>query len=528
MFRERWFLLLGLATFFSVAQPALATPQAPDRGAVHVERGRDVWFNSTFGGEQFFSRILPRPPFNLPLGFDLVLATPRDSRFEVWGVMNDPDCDDGDASSDYFDTCADPNSSGVIGIRKFAAPNGGPPLLGVACAACHAGPHPANPPADPNHPTWDNIHPTIGNQFLRVGDIFKGHLSPHDPRYQVFSSWAKGTVDTTVLEDDHINNPGVITGFFQVPDRPYFNVRLNGRPIREHRSGQGGEDDTGCRRAALRVYFNIGMCAAECMLGHLANGPGGSQTPIDLGACAAVCPAFVEASRAVADLCDFTNSIAAPKLTDAPNGSSFIDMKAVPRGQQVFTQACASCHSNRQSAKHDVLSDDLIHPYQTIGTNRCRALTTNWMAGHIWAEFSSDDYKQRPGGGPGFYRDMPLLAAWATAPFLHNNRLGHYNGDPSVAGRIAAYEDAMDQLLNPWKRDFFGSVELTTDFTVLPTPFGNVTLPAGVPVASFASLDPTNPLVNLCPDFIENEGHWFGADLSATDKRALIEFLKTR
>jgi hypothetical protein len=68
-----------------------------------------------------------------------------------------------------------------------------------------------------------------------------------------------------------------------------------------------------------------------------------------------------------------------------------------------------------------VLSDDLIHPihpFEEIDTNSCRALTTNWMEGHIWAAFSSDQYKERPTGGPGFYRDMPLLGIWATAPFF--------------------------------------------------------------------------------------------------------------
>ena len=32
---------------------------------------------------------------------------------------------------------------------------------------------------------------------------------------------------------------------------------------------------------------------------------------------------------------------------------------------------------------------------------------------------------------------------------------------------------------------------------------------------------------NKCPDFIEDEGHYFGTDLPDDDKRALIEYLKT-
>ena len=32
---------------------------------------------------------------------------------------------------------------------------------------------------------------------------------------------------------------------------------------------------------------------------------------------------------------------------------------------------------------------------------------------------------------------------------------------------------------------------------------------------------------NKCPDFIEDEGHYFGTDLPDDDKRALIEYMKT-
>lgn len=493
-----------------------------------VAEGSDIWFKSTFGGERFFSFILPNPPFNLPLGFDQMLTWPRDTRFDEFGVINDPDCTPGDASTGFFDRCTDPESSGVIGIRKFPNPLGGSPLIGVTCAACHAGFDPNHPPADPNHPKAVNIHPTIGNSYLEIGKIFKAHLSPHDPRYQVFASWAPGTVDTTTLENDHINNPGMITPIWNVPDRPFFDLTVAGTPVLVHRNGQGGEDDAGCETAALRVYFNIGMCAAECMVGHLANGPGGSQTPIDLAECRDACPEFQQAEESVGKLCAFLQTPQAPQLVNAPGGPKYIDWKVVQKGKRVFFDACGSCHSDGdRSVAHNVLSDDLIHPYSEIGTNSCRAQTTNWTEGHIWAAFSSDQYKLRPTGGPGYYRDMPLLGLWATAPFFHNDRLGSNSGDPSVAGRIADYQNAMDLLLNPEKRDESGSVLRTDDFVQLPTPSGAVTLPAGTPVAQFANIDPATG-ENLCPVFIENQGHYFGSELSDADKYALTEFLKTR
>jgi hypothetical protein len=490
-----------------------------------LSHGKDVWFKSTFGGEKFFSLILPAAPFNLSLGLDAALTSDRNTRFTNWGLINDPDCVQGDASSGFLDKCTDPGSAGVVGVRKriVVTPAGPKALIGVACAACHAGLDAENPPADPNHPTWDQIHATTGNQYIQIGKLFGAHLDDHDPRKQVFNTWAPGTVDTTAIESDGINNPGIITQFFNTPDRPYFNLHDHSLGITVHRGGQGGEDDAGCEKAALRVYFNIGMCAAECMVPHLANGPGGTQTPIDDTECTARCPEYVQAKTDVVDECAFMATATPPKLTTAPGGSHFIQSNKVNRGRQVFAQECAGCHSNGEAPAHDVLSDDEIHPMAEIGTNSCRARTTNWAAGQIWANFSSDEYKARPTGGPGFYRDVPLIGVWATAPFLHNNRLGAYNGDPSVAGRIAAYEDAMDQLLNPLKR--VPQVDRTTASITVPTPVGALTLPAGTPVFAFAN---QHGATNLCPDPVENEGHYFGAFLSPSDKRALTEYLKTR
>ena len=520
-------LVLALLPCVDAARSLALTPIAEARQSLTAAaaRGREVWFNETFGGERFFSLILPAPPFNLPLGFETILKADRATRFDQFGVLNDPDCEAGDASTDYLDRCPDPNATGIVGMRRVQS---GPfRLYGFSCAACHAGLDPESPALDPNQPRWENIHPTTGNQFLQIGRLFGANLSPHDPRRQVVQSWAPGTVDTTALESDHINNPGIITQVFNLPDRPFFDVTLNGAPLRVHRAGQGGEDDVGCKLAALRVYFNIGMCASECMVGHLANGPGGTQTPIDVEQCRRDCPEFRRAEAAVGDLCAFIDTPRVPLLKNAPGGAAFVDRSVVAEGERVFEGTCASCHSNRRPAPQNVYSNDLVQPAADIGTNSCRARTTNWQAGHIWAAFSSDQYKARPTGGPGFYRNVPLLGIWATAPFFHNNRLGPYTADATVAGRVAAFEAAADLLLNPWKRDFVGSIQRTTDWIAFPSSSGSLILPAGTPIGWFAHRNPRNPLENLCPDLIENQGHYFGWYLSDREKRALIEFLKT-
>ena len=45
--------------------------------------------------------------------------------------------------------------------------------------------------------------------------------------------------------------------------------------------------------------------------------------------------------------------------------------------------------------------------------------------------------------------------------------------------------------------------------------------------AEFNQLIPDLIAANKCPDFVEDKGHYFGTDLPDSDKRALIEYLKT-
>jgi len=117
-----------------------------------LAHGRDVWFKNTYGGEKFFTFLAnhPDPSQRIKIGFEAVVNTPRAVRFDVWGVINDPDCTADPAGGP--DICADPNATGIIGIRKFPGP-GGSTMYGAACASCHAGFDPIHPPADPNEPT---------------------------------------------------------------------------------------------------------------------------------------------------------------------------------------------------------------------------------------------------------------------------------------------------------------------------------------------------------------------------------------
>jgi len=52
-----------------------------------------------------------------------------------------------------------------------------------------------------------------------------------------------------------------------------------------------------------------------------------------------------------------------------------------------------------------------------------------------------------PGNGPGYYRPPSLISLWSSAPYLHNNTVGNDFGDPSVAGRMRAFQDGIERML---------------------------------------------------------------------------------
>ncbi|HYN22860.1 MAG TPA: hypothetical protein VE078_18005 [Thermoanaerobaculia bacterium] len=124
--------------------------------------------------------------------------------------------------------------------------------------------------------------------------------------------------------------------------------------------------------------------------------------------------------------------------------------------------------------KDNYLSTEARVPVTLLETNACSPLATNAIAGNIWDNYSSHSYKSlpavgtityhdpftgepkqytMPGGGRGYTRPASLISLWSTAPFLLNNSVGLFNGDPSVAGRMAAFEDGIEKMLWPEKRD---------------------------------------------------------------------------
>ncbi|KZZ11140.1 hypothetical protein A3752_19495 [Oleiphilus sp. HI0081] len=313
---------------------------------------------------------------------------------------------------------------------------------------------------------------------------------------------------------------------------------------------------------------------------------------------------------------------------DGKAGKDYIDLDKVPEGRKVFARECAGCHSSKMAPENvradknalakfyeghvfgsedywqleftdaerndpafiakfmqkdesgklrpkqfaekgifgqDWLSNDELVPFDIIGTNYCRAIHDNHNEGHIFEEFSSETYKNKPSpgsipkvlnpvapivggmqigekkieGGPGYLRNFSLLSAWATAPFLHNNAIGEVtfleDGSPdyTVKGRIEQFEMAFDELMKsddplaensrPQK---ITKLQHDLNITLSGQPDGIVHFPKGTPAAHVLSSNPHDAVFLKCGDFVENKGHQFGIDLPAEEKLALREFLK--
>lgn len=144
---------------------------------------------------------------------------------------------------------------------------------------------------------------------------------------------------------------------------------------------------------------------------------------------------------------------------------------------------------------------------------------------------------------------------WATAPFLHNNSVGIVTNDPSIQGRLAAYQDGMEKLLWPDRRLGLKTIRRTTQASTFKyEEGGGVCVASNTPIDIIANVDVVTPdnfrkdnfftrllchltgtghlngmflLVDQAPDFVQDRGHTFGEKLPDEDKRALIEYMKT-
>jgi hypothetical protein len=591
--------------------------------------GRDTWYFWTGGNEKFWVKMATLTEGNVNL-LAYVDSRLHGRRFATLGAITQPGCQAATGPDEYglwMDKCEQPEvpgvpgaPAGIVGLRRFTNPKFDkanwnaeeyfkhpgktepPYLIGMACGFCHVGFNPLNPPQNPEAPKWSNLAGAIGNQYWEEGRLFNLRMPATDFRWHVGNRQPPGTSDTSRFATDHINNPNAINAVFNLAYRPTVGEQMaDGTTRQVHHILKDGADSIGVAGASLRVYVNIGMCSDQWLTLHDPVTGRKPQQPFSIDQARKTCEDWRNTEARMENAEAFLKTLGPMYLKDAPDGPSFQTASAdtLRRGKIAFADKCARCHSSKQPPAEiatdrvkvdawyresvlspdfldkNFLSDDRRYPVYQLGTNIARAAGTNAMAGQVWAEFSSETYKQLPaigkiwglynpldpdeplnwdlqGGGRGYYRTPTLISMWATAPYLHNNALGMYVKDPSVRGRMLSFYDSTEKLLWPERRLGVQSIIVTSIDTELRIPGRDnpVRIPAGTPVDLIARVDPRevpriaqNRLVlnllsdrrlfngfierNQAPDFVLDRGHMFGTELSDDDKRALIEFLKT-
>ncbi len=591
-----------------------------------------------------------------------------------------------------------------------------PYRVGMSCGFCHIGPNPLKPPADAENPRWENLSSNVGAQYFWIDRIFAWQSDMGSFPVQLFHSSRPGTLDTSLISTDNINNPRSMNAVYDLParmaaasrwgqetlkggelDNKQLNDYISSGPLTQFyhppnlvqapRVLKDGADSVGVLGALNRVYLNIGLYSEE-WLKHFRPLVGGQEVSPILIKTANDKSVYWNATQAqTPDMAlFFLKSTAGHHLADAPGGAAYLshDEAQLERGKTVFGERCARCHSskipqpaagldpngcsgagymdcwNRYWAwtktddfkakmqaivhqpdflKDNYLSTDQRVPVTLLKTNACSPLATNALAGNIWDNFSSSTYKDLPSagtitvyhpytgepssytlpaGGRGYTRPPSLISAWSTAPYLLNNSVGNFEASPSVDARMRSFQDSIEKMLWPERRDkdsllpdkLPGTIDRTTQQSFITIPGGFVPpslrpllspgsrfLPAvfgddsirigpipkgtpvdllanldllgeGVPLAQrparqervikllvklkldlaslpanasdeqakqvFANLVPEMLALSKCPDYVANRGHYFGTSyfaeepaLSDSDKRALIEFIKT-
>lgn len=354
------------------------------------------------------------------------------SRFGLWLDRRDPNC-----APDPF---ADPNKypgvrvgargktvpvgsyygepTGVVGLRLFPNPDFDekaranwdperyytdpsyynnaklirPYRVGMSCAFCHVGPSAINPPADPENPKWENLASNPGAQYFWVNRIFFWNTRPRDKDgapapnegnflYQLFHTNPPGSLDTSLVSTDYMNNPRTMNAVYSVLPRLLLSLEhgaerlkgdeLDNKQLQDYpqtaalpqfwdpasgtshtmRVLKDGADAVGTLGALNRVYLNIGMFSEEWLL-HFRPFIGGRKiTPIRISDAEKQSVYWQATEDRTADMAIFFLVTARPdRLEDIREGGPFLEdfnSDKVNRGKVVFAENCAACHSSK-------------------------------------------------------------------------------------------------------------------------------------------------------------------------------------
>jgi Cytochrome c len=189
------------------------------------------------------------------------------------------------------------------------------------------------------------------------------------------------------------------------------------------------------------------------------------------------------------------------KKLQPPRYPYAIDQNLADRGKQVFLQTCSSCHGeydgdgyypNKLIPGDMIGTDSLMWKYFIKYPGYTEWFNKSWFAASAPGSFT----KPQPG-----YVPPPLDGVWITGPYLHN-------------GSVPTIEAVLNSKIRPryWKRNFN---KQEYDYKKLGLKYKTVRKPAD------------KKTYNTDIPGYGNYGHYYGDGLTAAERKAVIEYLKT-
>ena len=184
-----------------------------------------------------------------------------------------------------------------------------------------------------------------------------------------------------------------------------------------------------------------------------------------------------------------------------------LDAAEAEAGRAVFEQTCARCHGTYGA---DETYPNLLVGLDEVGTDATLATGAGQFAGRYLDWFNNSFFGELAflATAPG-YVAPPLDGIWATAPYLHN-------------GSVPTLAQLLDSTTRP---TYFTRSYDTSDYDPDAVGWRHTVLPAGHDTRQ-DGIDEA-AIYDTTQVGYGNDGHTFGDALSAADREALLEYLKT-
>lgn len=185
-----------------------------------------------------------------------------------------------------------------------------------------------------------------------------------------------------------------------------------------------------------------------------------------------------------------------------------INAKLAARGQTVFESNCAKCHG--AYGEHASYPNKIV-PLDEIGTDRTRFDNIGVKFGEAYAaSWFAKESPPRPIRATAGYQAPPLDGVWATAPYFHNGSVPTLDGVLNSHTRPKRFTRSFRTNEEDYDKDHVGWKVTEVE-----------------PAARKLSPYERRKIYDTTERGRGNAGHTYGDDLSADDRRALIEYLKT-